>query len=67
MYNGNRQTCLFEAWVELFPDAAMGNAVLDRLVSQSHAIVLEGESYRRHFAAKIAQLQKEENQMTTMT
>lgn len=45
IFTSNRK---IEAWVDLFPDAAMGNAALDRLVSQSHTIVLEGESYRRH-------------------
>lgn len=44
IFTSNRK---IEAWIELFPDAAMGNAALDRIVSQSYAIVLEGESYRR--------------------
>ena len=35
------------AWIELFPDPAMGNAVTDRLAHQSHQLVLEGDSYRR--------------------
>jgi DNA replication protein DnaC len=61
IFTSNRK---LEAWVELFPDAAMGNAALDRLVSQSHVIVLEGESYRRQIAAKTIQPQKEENAMT---
>ncbi|WP_032113519.1 IS21-like element helper ATPase IstB [Candidatus Paracaedibacter symbiosus] len=52
IFTNNRK---IEAWVDLFPDVAMGNAALDRLISQSHAIVLEGEFYRRHFSAKIAQ------------
>jgi DNA replication protein DnaC len=60
IFTSNRK---LEAWVELFPDAAMGNAALDRLVSQSHVIVLEGESYRRQIAAKTIQPQKEENTM----
>jgi DNA replication protein DnaC len=61
IFTSNRK---LEAWIELFPDAAMGNAALDRLVSQSHVLILEGESYRRHLAAKIAPLKKEENSMT---
>lgn len=36
-----------EAWVDLFPDPAMGNAAVDRLANQAHHILLEGESYRR--------------------
>jgi len=44
IFTSNRK---IEAWPDLFPDAAMGNAALDRLVSQGHIIVLEGESYRR--------------------
>jgi DNA replication protein DnaC len=61
IFTSNRK---IEAWIELFPDAAMGNAALDRLISQSHAIVLEGDSYRRQGAAKISSLRKEENSMT---
>lgn len=41
-----------EAWVDLFPDPAMGNAVVDRLANQSYHIVLEGESYRRQIRPK---------------
>lgn len=52
IFTSNRK---IEAWIELFPDAAMGNAALDRLVSQSHAIVLEGESYRRQHATRTLQ------------
>lgn len=36
-----------EALGSLFPDPAMGNAALDRVVSQSYHVILEGESYRR--------------------
>ncbi len=46
-------------WIELFPDAAMENAALDRLVSQSYAIILEDESYRRQLSPKKTPLQKE--------
>jgi DNA replication protein DnaC len=41
-----------EAWVELFPDPTMGNAVVDRISNQSYHIVLEGESYRRKMSPK---------------
>jgi DNA replication protein DnaC len=61
IFTSNRK---IEAWVELFPDAAMGNAALDRLVSQSHAIVLEGESYRRHKTVKTEHHLTEENAMS---
>lgn len=44
IFTSNRKV---EAWVNLFPDAAMGNAVVDRLVNQSYVIILEGDSYRR--------------------
>ena len=44
IFTSNRK---IEAWVDLFPDPAMGNAVVDRLVNQSYVIILEGESYRR--------------------
>ena len=64
IFTSNRK---IEAWVELFPDAAMGNAALDRLVSQSHAIVLEGESYRRHKTVKIEPKLKENNNVSETT
>jgi len=64
IFTSNRK---IEAWVELFPDAAMGNAALDRLVSQSHAIVLEGESYRRHKTVKIESKLKENNNVSEKT
>jgi len=37
-----------EAWVGLFPDPAMGNAIVDRMTNQSYHVILEGESYRSH-------------------
>ena len=42
----NRKT---EGWHELFPDKVMACAALDRIVHNSYVIVLEGESYRKHF------------------
>lgn len=42
-----------EAWVDLFPDPAMGNAVVDRLTNQSYHVLLEGESYRRQLRPKL--------------
>jgi DNA replication protein DnaC len=53
IFTSNRK---IEKWLELFPDAAIGNAALDRVVSQSHVLILEGESYR-------CKLQKEEVNM----
>lgn len=44
IFTSNRK---IEAWIDLFPDAAMGNAALDRLISQGYAVILEGDSYRR--------------------
>lgn len=44
IFTSNRKV---EAWVNLFPDAAMGNAGVDRSVNQSYVIILEGDSYRR--------------------
>lgn len=61
IFTSNRK---IEAWVDLFPDAAMGNAALDRLTSQSHAIILEGESYRRQMVTTKMQPQEEDNNMT---
>lgn len=48
-----------EAWVDLFPDPAMGNAVVDRLSNQSYHVILEGESYRRQTRPKLSSPQKE--------
>ena len=61
IFTSNRK---IEAWVELFPDAAMGNAALDRIVSQSHAIILEGESYRRKGQSPTILQSKEEANMS---
>ena len=60
IFTSNRK---IESWVELFPDAAMGHAAFDRLVSQSHIIMLEGESYRRHLSPLNTSQQKEEINM----
>lgn len=60
IFTSNRK---IEALVNLFPDPAMGNAIMDRIVSQSHHIILEGESYRRHLKSRMSQLQKEEKVM----
>jgi len=59
-----------EALGSLFHDAAMGNAALDRIVSQSYHVILEGESYRRsgqkkNSASSIHQQEKEENKLVT--
>ena len=61
IFTSNRK---IEAWVDLFPDPAMGNAALDRIVSKSHAIILEGESYRRKEHSNVSSQQKEEENMT---
>ncbi|MGC8483910.1 MAG: ATP-binding protein [Thermodesulfobium sp.] len=50
MLTSNRKV---EAWVDLFPDPAMGNAVVDRLTNQSYHVLLEGESYRRQLRPKL--------------
>lgn len=44
IFTSNRKS---EHWLELFPEAALGNAILDRLVNKSYSIILEGDSYRR--------------------
>ena len=49
-----------EAWVDLFPDPAMGNAVVDRLTNQSYHVILEGDSYRRKMRPKTPLPLKEE-------
>ena len=48
-----------EAWVDLFPDPAMGNAVVDRLTNQSFHAILEGESYRRKTRPKLTNTKNE--------
>jgi DNA replication protein DnaC len=54
----SKASCIFtsnrkiQAWIDLFPDPAMGNAAVDRLAHHSHHLVLEGESYRRQMAPK---------------
>tara|TARA_B100001750_G_scaffold81172_1_gene64512 strand:+ start:1879 stop:2658 length:780 start_codon:yes stop_codon:yes gene_type:complete len=60
IFTSNRK---IESWVELFPDAAMGHAAFDRLVSQSHVVMLEGDSYRRQLSPHNATQLKEENSM----
>ena len=42
-----------EAWVDLFPDPAMGNAVVDSLTNNSYHVILEGDSYRRKMRPKV--------------
>jgi DNA replication protein DnaC len=44
IFTSNRN---IDAWVNLFPEPIMGNAVLDRLANKATQLVLEGESYRR--------------------
>lgn len=45
IFTSNRK---IESWVSLFPDPAMGNAVVDRLC-HNYGLILESESYRRTF------------------
>ena len=33
-------------WYPLFPNAVVGESVLDRLLNSSHHVLLEGKSYR---------------------
>ena len=35
-----------EEWYPLFPDDLMASAAMDRLLHHSHAVVIEGHSYR---------------------
>lgn len=44
IFTSNRK---IENWIELFPEAVMGNAALDRIAHNAHQIILEGESYRK--------------------
>lgn len=36
----------FESWAEVFPDAVIASAVLDRLVHHAHLVPIVGDSYR---------------------
>lgn len=36
----------FESWAEVFPDAVIASAILDRLVHHAHLVPIIGESYR---------------------
>ena len=36
----------FESWTEVFPDAVIASAVLDRLVHHAHLVPIVGESFR---------------------
>ena len=36
----------FESWAEVFPDAVIASAVLDRLIHHAHLVPIVGESYR---------------------
>lgn len=36
-----------DAWVPLFPDPVMANAILDRLANHAYQIILDGDSYRK--------------------
>lgn len=62
IFTSNRK---IEALVEIFPDPAMGNAALDRIVSQSYHVILEGESYRRKGKQKAAEAQQKEEAHVT--
>ena len=53
-----------DALVDLFPDTAMGNAVMDRLGSKSYHLILEGDSYRRYFNPKTQGQKQEEKIMS---
>lgn len=64
VFTSNRK---IEALVDLFPDPAMGNAALDRIVSQSYHVVLEGESYRRKGQSKSLSTPKDEKEEVNMT
>jgi DNA replication protein DnaC len=33
-------------WYPLFPNAVVGESILDRVVNSSHHLLLEGKSYR---------------------
>lgn len=44
IFTSNRK---IEGWVELFPEAVMGNAALDRLANNAYQLVLECDSYRK--------------------
>lgn len=61
IFTSNRK---IDSWISLFPDPAMGNAALDRVVSHSHAFILEGESFRGKKQSKVTDPQKQEVSMT---
>lgn len=42
----------FEQWHDLFPDPTLTDAILDRVVHQSHVLHLKGESMRKLRAKK---------------
>ncbi len=48
----------FSRWVEVFGDATLTTALLDRLTHRSHILLLNGESYR--FRESNRRLQQEE-------
>ncbi|WP_224728180.1 ATP-binding protein [Francisella sp. SYW-2] len=46
----NRNT---KGMLEVFHDPIMANAAMDRIISKSYKITLEGESYRKKLIPKI--------------
>lgn len=44
IFTSNRN---IESWIELFPEAVIGNAALDRVAHNAHQLVLDCESYRK--------------------
>ena len=52
----------FSRWTEVFGDAALTAALLDRLTHHSHVLVFEGESYRfRESSGKLTKPRKKTN------
>lgn len=45
----------FESWAEVFPDAVIASAVLDRLVHHAHIVPIVGDSYRMKDVAQARQ------------
>lgn len=43
-----------DAWMKLFPDPVMANAVLDRLANNAYQLILEGESHRKKTAPSMS-------------
>lgn len=57
----------FEEWNEVFPDAVLTSAILDRIIHHCHLIQIKGESYRMKEQKIMKQKRKEHKEVLVAT